>query len=142
MSFAWIAEQRIEAAIEAGEFDNLPGAGLPLQLEDDSLIDPEWRLAHHLLRNAELAPAWVELDVRIRRELEAARRLLADIAARESEESPIWGRAVTVFFQRVEKINQQIELLNLMVPLEQFQRRRLDPAREVRRVQRGDPQND
>lgn len=33
-----IAEQRIREACERGAFDSLPGAGKPLELEDDSHI--------------------------------------------------------------------------------------------------------
>ena len=33
-----IAEQRIREACERGDFDSLPGAGKPLELEDDSHI--------------------------------------------------------------------------------------------------------
>jgi len=36
-----IAEAKIEAAIEAGEFDNLPGFGKPFEF-DDTRYDPHW----------------------------------------------------------------------------------------------------
>ena len=36
-----IVEQRIEAAIAAGEFEDLPGAGKPLVLDDDKLVPEE-----------------------------------------------------------------------------------------------------
>ena len=32
-----IAEERIARARDAGEFDDLPGAGRPLELDDDAL---------------------------------------------------------------------------------------------------------
>ena len=51
-----IAEQRIAEAQEQGAFDNLPGAGRPLQLEDDSHIPPELRMAYKVLRNAGCLP--------------------------------------------------------------------------------------
>lgn len=51
-----IAEQRIAEALEQGAFDNLPGAGRPLQLEDDSHIPPELRMAYKVLRNAGCLP--------------------------------------------------------------------------------------
>lgn len=55
-----LAERRIEAAIAAGEFDRLPGAGLPLRLEDDALVPQEWRLAFLVLRRSGLASDWIE----------------------------------------------------------------------------------
>lgn len=51
-----IAEQRIREACEQGVFDNLPGAGQPLELEDDSHIPEDMRMACKLLRNAGYVP--------------------------------------------------------------------------------------
>jgi len=49
-------EQRILQAIKYGEFDDLPGSGKPLDLEDDRLIPEELRLAHRILKNAGYVP--------------------------------------------------------------------------------------
>jgi len=51
-----IAERRILHAIARGEFDNLPGAGTPLVLDDDPLVPAETRIAHRILKNAGLVP--------------------------------------------------------------------------------------
>jgi DnaJ homologue, subfamily C, member 28, conserved domain len=59
--FARLAENRIQAAIEAGEFDNLSGKGQPLNLEDDSHIPPELRMAYKILKNADCLPPELEL---------------------------------------------------------------------------------
>ena len=59
--FARLAENRIQAAIEAGEFDNLIGKGQPLNLEDDSHILPELRMAYKILKNADCLPPELEL---------------------------------------------------------------------------------
>ena len=48
-------------AIEAGEFDNLQGKGQPLNLEDDSHIPPELRMAYKILKNADCLPPELEL---------------------------------------------------------------------------------
>lgn len=58
--FEALAEQRILAALEAGEFDHLPGAGRPLELEDDSLVPEELRMAYRILKNAGLVPPEIE----------------------------------------------------------------------------------
>ncbi len=60
--FTRIAENRILEAMEAGEFDNLEGMGQPLNLEDDSHIPPELRMAYKILKNAHCLPP--ELEVR------------------------------------------------------------------------------
>lgn len=59
--FARIAEVKITEAIERGEFDDLPGAGKPLELEDLSRIPPHLRAGYKLLRNANALPPEVEL---------------------------------------------------------------------------------
>ncbi len=55
-SFEQLAERRIEAAIAAGEFDDLPGMGAPLDLDDDRHVPPELRLAYRVLKNSGFAP--------------------------------------------------------------------------------------
>lgn len=51
-----IAEQRIREAGERGLFENLPGTGRPLELEDDSHIPEHLRMAYKLLKNAGYVP--------------------------------------------------------------------------------------
>ena len=67
-----IAEERIRRAQEEGVFDNLPGKGKPLQLEDDSRIPEDLRLAYKILKNANCLPPEMEL----RKEIFSLRQLL------------------------------------------------------------------
>jgi hypothetical protein len=46
-----IAENKIRAAIEAGEFDNLPGLGQPAAIFDEP-YDPHWWIRRKLKREA------------------------------------------------------------------------------------------
>ncbi|MFQ6021804.1 MAG: DnaJ family domain-containing protein [Acidiferrobacterales bacterium] len=57
-----IAEARIREAMERGEFDDLPGAGKPLALDDDSVVPEEMRSAYRILKNSGYMPR--ELEVR------------------------------------------------------------------------------
>ena len=50
-AIAIVAEQRIREAMERGEFDDLPGKGRPLDLEEDSGVPEELRMAWKLLKN-------------------------------------------------------------------------------------------
>jgi hypothetical protein len=60
--FAVIAERRIQEAMERGEFDDLPGKGKPLDLEDDDPMVPgELRMAYRMLKNAGMLPPELEL---------------------------------------------------------------------------------
>lgn len=56
-----------------GSFDDLPHQGERLPIEDDSAAG-DWAMAHRMLRNAGMAPPWIESD-------KEARRLLAQIEA-------------------------------------------------------------
>ena len=56
----FIAEQRIAEAIANGDFDDLPGSGKPLELDDDSLVPEELRLAYRILKNAGFVPQEIE----------------------------------------------------------------------------------
>ena len=70
-----IAEERIREAIRRGDFDDLPGKGKPLALEDDSHIPQDLRLAYKVLKNAGCLPPELEL----RKEIANTRMLLAGI---------------------------------------------------------------
>lgn len=72
----WLIDQLVEARISdaqaRGEFDNLPGAGQPLLLEDDALVPEELRAAYRLLKNAGYLPPTILL----RREVAEVEQLL------------------------------------------------------------------
>jgi hypothetical protein len=55
-----IAERRIREAQARGDFDNLPGVGLPLELDDDALVPEELRAAYRVLKNAGFLPPELE----------------------------------------------------------------------------------
>ena len=59
--FQRIAEQRILEAQRKGEFDNLPGKGKPLELEDLNWVPEELRIGYHILKNAHVLPPEAEL---------------------------------------------------------------------------------
>ncbi|PKM79135.1 MAG: hypothetical protein CVU88_07340 [Firmicutes bacterium HGW-Firmicutes-13] len=54
--FYKIAEGKIQEAIQEGVFDNLPGKGKPLNLEDMSNVPPELRIGYKILKNAGILP--------------------------------------------------------------------------------------
>lgn len=75
-----LAEEKIREAMARGEFDNLPGAGKPLVLDDDSMVPEDLRVASRVLKNAGCIPPELEL----RKEIITLKGLLR--AARDSEE--------------------------------------------------------
>lgn len=70
MILDFIAERRIREAQERGDFDDLPGTGVPLELDDDALVPQDLRVAHRILKNAGLLPPQLEPHREIR-EIEA-----------------------------------------------------------------------
>jgi hypothetical protein len=65
-----LVEERIRQAQREGAFDDLPGAGRPLQLDDDALVPEELRMVCRVLKNAGYVPPEVE-HLRELRQLEA-----------------------------------------------------------------------
>jgi len=93
-----LAEERIRDAIQRGEFDNLPGRGKPLNLEDDRHIPDDLRLAYKVLKNAGCLPPELELKKEIRK----AEELLSSMAD-EGER-----------YRQLQKVNFLIMKLNEM----------------------------
>jgi hypothetical protein len=86
LSYFWrIAEERILEAQRAGAFDDLPGKGKPLKLEDLSWVPEDLRIGYMVLKNAHVLPPEAELrrDIHTLEDLlkhvedEGARRALA-----------------------------------------------------------------
>jgi hypothetical protein len=65
-AFQKIIEKRIQDAQENGDFDDLPGKGKPIDLEDDRNIPEELRLTYKILKNADCLPPELELRKEIR----------------------------------------------------------------------------
>ena len=91
MPFSRIAEHRIREAIAQGQFENLPGAGQPLNLEEYFSTPEDLRMAYSILRNAHCAPAEVELLNEVSR-LERAVAEAADATARQSLQRALMDR--------------------------------------------------
>lgn len=58
--FDALAEKKIAEAIARGELDDLPGAGKPLELDDDANVPEDLRVAYRILKNAGFVPPEVE----------------------------------------------------------------------------------
>jgi hypothetical protein len=65
--FEKIVEDRIKKAQHRGEFDNLHGAGKPLDLQEDRHIPEDLRLAYKILKNGDCLPPEIELKKEILR---------------------------------------------------------------------------
>lgn len=101
-------EEIIQAAIERGEFDNLPGAGKPLDLDAYFSLPEEDRLAFTILRNSGFVPEEVGA-------LHEIKLLQEQLAVAKSEE-----RRVTI----EKKIAEKTLKFNLMIEQRGAARRR------------------
>lgn len=63
--FTRVVEERIREAQKNGAFDNLPGKGKPLQLEDQSMVPEDLRMSYHILKNAHVLPPEAEVQKEI-----------------------------------------------------------------------------
>ncbi len=59
--FLILAEERIRQSIQNGDFENLPGKGKPLELDDLSGVPEDLRMGYKILKNAGMVPEEVQL---------------------------------------------------------------------------------
>ncbi len=122
-----LVERQIREAMEAGAFDSLPHQGKRLPLEDDSAAGA-WALAHRMLKNAGVAPPWIETDKEVRRLI--ARR--ASLLARAGRTGPLGpSRLRREFSDLIEALDAAIVRLNVEAPTDRQHRRRLDRTAEL-----------
>jgi DnaJ family protein C protein 28 len=132
-----IVEEKIQRAIEEGAFDDLPGKGRPLNLDEAPFEDPDMRLAHHLLRSSGYTLPWIAERKEIENDIQGARSHLARswqwyrAAGASDWAQGEWQRALDAFRRQVEVINVRIRNYNLVVPVSAAQRQLLDVEREV-----------
>lgn len=137
-------DEIIRKAMEEGAFDNLRGAGKPLNLEDNPYIDPSWQLAYHLLKENGFALSFIETRQAIDTELAAARANLARAwewrqanAVRQDDARWVetqWQNALAAFMETVEALNKRISDYNISIPLDRFHRQKVSVSDEVGRL--------
>lgn len=155
-----IADRKVRDAQEEGLFDNLPGKGRPLNLDIDSRLPPEIRIANQLMRDAGVLPEWIEMEKQIRTRRQAwTERVEAYAQEREAAETAPelpGGTSVRALrqaerqrdadllrrddarelflLQAVRELRAQnvlIDRFNLMVPVQSRQRMRLRLREEL-----------
>lgn len=127
-----LIERQIREAAEAGAFDDLPYQGERLPLEDDSLAG-EWAMAHRMLRNAGVAPPWIESDRQARALLD---RLDAIIRRAPTVRPASRASLIEDHGRLVVEANQTIARVNGEAPTDRQHRRPLDPTAERDRLER------
>ena len=137
-------EDQLLRAIQEGKFDDLPGKGRPLKMDENPLGDPEWRLAYHILQSGGFTMPWIERRKEIEKRAEMARTDLVIAWNRQqaglepgrldlSMEAE-WQQAAQGFSEQVHALNRQIFNYNLEAPMERFHLGLLNLERELRAV--------
>ncbi len=124
--WASAVDRQIREAQERGEFDRLPGAGRPLQIEP---WEGEWALAHHVLRQAGETLPWISLG----QDIEAAEASLARILDAASELRPgpsfradrerLRGR----YLEKAAELDKLLVEYAFSVPIRKLERGRMPP---------------
>jgi Domain of unknown function (DUF1992) len=128
----WLVERQIREAIADGRFDDLPHQGRRLPLVDDAAAGDR-AMAYRMLKNAGVAPAWIEADKLVRSLLAERDRLLT----RAPRLSPVSRpRARNELARVIDEANRAIVRVNIEAPTDRQQRRMLDRDVELARFER------
>lgn len=76
-AFETLVEERIQKAMEEGQFKNLPGEGKPINLTDYDFLNQDVWMSNKILKNAGYLPPWIELAW----EIDADEQRLAAVTA-------------------------------------------------------------
>jgi hypothetical protein len=125
-----LINQRIEEAMRNGAFDNLRNKGKPLDTSPDPHVPPDMQMANSLLKNNDLAPAWISdravMLAAIERFREKLRTVAVDFAqARAEAATPqryqqldeMWQAYVASWRAEVVELNKRILTQNLKQPV-------------------------
>jgi hypothetical protein len=107
----FIADRKIQEAMQEGAFEHLDGTGEPLDLNENPFEDPAQRMAHRILRNNGFAPAWIEES----RDIDAEIRFLKTNLGRFDSAERL---------RRMELLNRRIDAYNLKAPAASVQKLR------------------
>lgn len=151
-----LVEEQIQEAMRKGVFDNLSGAGKPLDLPRNPYLDPEMEIAFKILQDHGFAPEWIEADKEVRgriakwrtrllREWESYSRALAVCerkpepwrGVRRQQAEDAWQKRWSALQRELALLNHDIDILNLKIPLVWLHRPRLDAQRELDKVRTG-----
>lgn len=141
-----LIEDMIQDGQEQGMFDDLPGKGKPLNL-NKRVFGAELDLAHSLMKDNDLAPAWILNRNQIVEKIGALRadiqrkwtrherefRVIQDVVHRDGL-TLSWDDACQKWLDDIEKLNKQISDFNLKRPLDNMEIFKLDLESELKQV--------
>ncbi|MEZ4642075.1 MAG: DUF1992 domain-containing protein [Chloroflexota bacterium] len=141
-----LIEDLISEGQDQGMFDNLSGKGKPLNLQKN-LYAPELDLAHNLLKDNELAPAWILDRNSLLEQIHTIRTAIQNGWQRQRREfefatsstqrdriSNRWYDTCQTWDTEIGDLNKKINTYNLKRPLENLEIFKLDLEKELTRI--------
>ncbi|HSH01027.1 MAG TPA: DnaJ family domain-containing protein [Anaerolineae bacterium] len=140
-------EEQIEEAMRQGKFDNLRGAGKPLDLKKNPYAAEEEDLAHQLLRDNQYTLPWISARTDVLTRIEQLKTDMARAWAYYYEAyraaggpgervalSMAWDRRIEAWEQGIVVLNREIELANLKNPVSHLEIYKLDFKYELEKL--------
>ena len=139
-----VTEQLNEAAAN-GAFDNLPGQGQPMRLNEHPNEPSAMRMANKLLKDNDLTPAWIGDRKALQAEIGALRAAMqqcwdltrARARAPETDAEALrsdWNRALLQWEEQIADLNRRIADLNIILPVWRMELHRLRLDEELNRI--------
>ena len=137
--------QAIEEAMREGAFDNLPGKGKPLNLNENPNEPPDMAMANKILKNNEATPPWIGDRKKLLEEIESLRGEMAqrwgrmrddwsDPNADRARLSRRWADQIATWTGQIDRLNNRIRDLNLILPIWRMELLRIHLADELARI--------
>lgn len=139
-------DEVIEEAMRSGAFDNLPGRGKPLNLQNNPYA-PGTEMAFQLLKDNNYTLPWISERKDINAAITALRDDISRVWSRYTVEYRVthsdtvrmglsvdWFKRQQAWQERIKKINSQIADLNLKQPGERFEILKLTLTGELKRA--------
>ncbi|MFZ1756149.1 MAG: DnaJ family domain-containing protein [Caldilineaceae bacterium] len=136
---------RIEEAMREGAFDDLPGKGKPLKLNENPNEPSDMVMANSILKNNDASPLWIGDRKKLLEDIEALRAEMSqrwgwmqeDWAAPDGDRewlSRRWAEQIAAWKDQIAKLNSRILSLNLILPIWRLELLRLHLAEELKRI--------
>ena len=137
-------DEQIKKAIENGAFDDLPGRGKPMDLNENPFENPSWRMANRMLRSSGFSLPWIETRKEIEVDYKEAigtlkrtwqwRTASLDTRKPEAGIELEWLRALDEFELQISELNKRIFNYNLEAPLDQFKLRHINLDKVISQI--------
>jgi len=118
-----VVDDLIRESMQKGEFDNLKGAGRPLDYSaHNPMVDTTTHNLNKIMVNNGFKPEWIMLGKEIREEIQAARGKLAVERHKlgpppySFKDKELWNKQTVQLKVSVKAVNQRIQKFNMIVP--------------------------